>query len=569
MSDTLLTKDNPTEETSELQMTSIEPRSTVTTQGIMLLNLGTPSAPETGAVRRYLRQFLSDPRVMDISPIGRFFLLNLIILPFRSSKSAEAYRLVWTDQGSPIICHGEKLTELVQQRLNSKQPGAYKVKLAMRYGEPSIQRVMREFRDEGIDAIKVVTLFPQYASATVGSAMEEVYRVANLEWNMPVITATPAYYDHPGYIGAFADVTKTAVDSDNYDYYLFSFHGLPERHIRKADAEDNPGQPEHCLADGSCCECITSRNRNCYRAQCYATARGIARKLKLEDGTWSVSFQSRLGREAWIPPYTDKKIEELAQNGIKSLAILSPAFVADCLETLEELGIRGKESFLEAGGEKFKMIPSLNTNPKWVETVIELATTNNPSIARSEAPNQSMPGTEQRISHCEEQSDAAIPSPIDRGFEKENQRSNNMTAHTFEPSLSRKGLITLSGLVWSSAGVMLLIRAILMIDTITTTGIALIILGLVVGTLKSKFVLSTVARKNIERIKTMSPDKSKICLFAFQPVMSYLLIALMVTAGVTLRHYFPHSIYVISLYFAIGAALLYSGLEYFRSASQV
>ncbi len=360
----------------ETDSTPQEPGNTQTTAttGVLLLNLGTPDAPETGAVRRYLRQFLSDPRVMDINVFGRFLLLNLIILPFRSSNSAEAYRLVWTNEGSPILAHGAKLTQLVQQKLDNRFPEKYNVKLAMRYGEPSIDRVMGKFHAEGIDTIKVITLFPQYASATIGSAMEEVYRVANQQWNMPTIHATPAYYDHPGYVSAFAEVTKDAIGADSYDYYLFSFHGLPERHIRKADAEDNPGQAQYCLVDDSCCACITSRNRNCYRAQCFASARAIANKLGLEDGTWSVSFQSRLGKEPWIPPYTDVTIEELAKGGVTSLAVVSPAFVADCLETLEELGIRGKEAFMKAGGERFIMIPSLNTHPRWVETVAELAT---------------------------------------------------------------------------------------------------------------------------------------------------------------------------------------------------
>ncbi len=537
------------------------PRSTGAPLGILLLNLGTPDSPTTGAVRRYLRQFLSDPRVMDISPIGRFFLLNFIILPLRSPKSAEAYRLVWTENGSPIIEHGRNLTKLVQQSLDAKTPNGYKVKLAMRYGQPSIENIMQEFHDEGIDSIKVVTLFPQYASATIGSSIEEVYRVANQQLNIPTITATPAYYDHPGYIGAFAEVTTKAVANEDvaikdYDHYLFSFHGLPERHILKAEQEDNPDQTKHCLIDGTCCQEITARNRNCYRAQCYATARGIAQELNLADGTWSVSFQSRLGREQWIEPYTDVRIEELAKSGVKSMAILSPAFVADCLETLEELGIRGKESFMEAGGEKFIMIPSLNTNPRWVETVVDIATTDPNDIANSASQQNNEPRQSQ-------------PSKSQEPQKEVKKTMNTKAANMLEPALSRKGLVILSGIVWALAGVMLFVRASLMVEALTATSVALIVVGLVVGTLKSKFVLSKVARKNIARIKTMSPDKEKICLFAFQPLMSYILIGVMIGSGATLRHFYPHSIYVASLYFAIGAALLYSGLEYFKSAKTV
>lgn len=339
-------------------------------QGVLLVNLGTPDAPETGPVRRYLRQFLSDPRVLDISPLGRFLLLNLIILPRRPKESAEAYRSIWTKEGSPILIHGRELTRLTQEELDRESPGRFLVKLGMRYGEPSIERVLAEFAAEGVDRIRVLPLFPQYASATVGSAMEEVYRVANKYWNMPTIEALPPFYDHPGYLESFAVVTRESVKLADYQYYLFSFHGLPERQIKKGES---PGE-NRCLTEANCCSSISARNRNCYRAQCFATARGIAQRLNLEPEQWSVSFQSRLGREPWIQPYTDEVMKELPKKGIKSLVALSPAFVADCLETLEELGIRGEEDFFGAGGEKYKMIPSLNTHPDWVDTVVSLVT---------------------------------------------------------------------------------------------------------------------------------------------------------------------------------------------------
>jgi ferrochelatase len=260
------------------------------------------------------------------------------------------------------------LTRLTQEELNKQFPGRYVVKLGMRYGEPSIERVMAEFAAEGVDRIRVLPLFPQYASATVGSAIEEVYRVANANWNMPTIEALPPFYDHSGYLDAFASVTREAVKLADYEYYLFSFHGLPERQIKKGES---PGE-DRCLTDSNCCATICMANRNCYRAQCYATARGIAERLNLPPEQWSVSFQSRLGNEPWIRPYTDEVMKELPGKGIKSLAVLSPAFVADCLETLEELGIRGEEDFTGAGGERFKMIPSLNLHTEWVDTVVSL-----------------------------------------------------------------------------------------------------------------------------------------------------------------------------------------------------
>ncbi len=343
--------------------------------GILLLNLGTPDSPQTGSVRRYLRQFLSDPRVIDISSLGRFLLVNLIIAPFRSSKSAEAYRLIWTDEGSPLLFHGQRLTELVQAELDKFSADRFVVKLAMRYGNPSIDSVLREFVSEGIDRIRVLPLYPQYASASVGSTIEEVYRCASGLWNVPVIEILPVFYNHPGYIKSSVLVAKEALGQRKFDHYLFSFHGLPERHILKS----KDSSESRCLRDADCCQSISLINRNCYRAQCFATARSIAGQLGLEKSEWSVSFQSRLGRDPWIRPFTDFVFKELPSKGVKSLAIFSPAFVADCLETLEELNIRGRKDFLKAGGEEYLFVPSLNTHPEWVRCVTHMVA---PEISR-------------------------------------------------------------------------------------------------------------------------------------------------------------------------------------------
>ncbi|MCH9030710.1 MAG: ferrochelatase [candidate division Zixibacteria bacterium] len=336
--------------------------------GILLVNLGTTDAPTTSAVRKFLREFLSDPRVMDISPLGRYFLVNLIIVPFRSAKTAKAYQEIWGPEGSPILAHGKELAKRVQDELDQVSPNEFVVKLGMRYGNPSISKALDEFSQENINRLRILPLFPQYASATVGSAIESVYSVASSYWNMPTIETLPPFYDQTGYLDSVAEVSREALADESFDYYLFSFHGLPERHIKKSERAPQ----DRCLTEKDCCAQITGENHFCYRAHCYATAREIASRLQLDNTKWSVSFQSRLGRDPWIKPYTDEVTKELPGRGIKSLAVFSPAFVADCLETLEELGLRGAEDFELAGGKRYKMIPALNTHPSWVKVVVKM-----------------------------------------------------------------------------------------------------------------------------------------------------------------------------------------------------
>jgi ferrochelatase len=333
--------------------------------GLLLINLGTPDEPTTGPVRRYLRQFLSDPRVVDINPVGRWLLLNLIILPTRPAKSAHAYRTIWDPKrGSPLLYHSRDLTAAVAQRLGD----GWRVELAMRYGNPSIESGLAALRAAGCDRIVALPLFPQYASSSTGSAVEELLRHAGAAWNVPWLEIVPPFWDEPGFLDAFAEVGRAPIAELSADHVLFSFHGLPERQIRKSDDTG-----AHCLASPSCCDRMVDANRNCYRAQSYATARGIAERLGLAADRYSVSFQSRLGRTPWIKPYTDVVLDELAARGVKRLAVYSPAFVADCLETLEELRIRAREQFLAAGGEELVLIPSLNATPPWADTVAALA----------------------------------------------------------------------------------------------------------------------------------------------------------------------------------------------------
>jgi ferrochelatase len=337
---------------------------TIAVQGLLLVNLGTPDEPTAPAVRRYLREFLSDPRVLDIGAVGRAALLNLVILPRRPAESAAAYRKIWdAERGSPLLFHSRDLAARVQDALGA----GWTVELAMRYGSPSIPDALERLR--GADRVVVFPLYPQVAASSTGSTLEAVYREAAPRWNVPALSAVPAFYDDAGFIGAFAAVARPALDSFRADHVLLSFHGLPERHMRKSD--ESPGQT-HCLASATCCDAIVAANRNCYRAQCFATARALTAALGLAEGGVTVSFQSRLGRTPWIQPYTDHLLPQLAARGVKRLAVLCPAFVADCLETLEEIGIRGREQFLSAGGEELMLVPSLNATPAWVAAVTAL-----------------------------------------------------------------------------------------------------------------------------------------------------------------------------------------------------
>jgi ferrochelatase len=333
--------------------------------GLILLNLGTPDSTSTADVRRYLREFLSDPRVIDIPAPARWALLNLIILPFRPKRSAEAYEKVFTERGSPLLFHGEDLVAKVQQRLGPDVP----VTLAMRYGTPSVASALGKMRKAGVDRIVFFPLFPQYSSAAWGSAVENVYEETVGRWNVPTINVVPPFFSEPGYLKTFAKIARPVIDDMQPDLVMMSFHGVPERHCTKSDDTGS-----HCLVKPDCCAALVEANRNCYSAQCYASARGIAAELGLADDEYEVTFQSRLGRTPWIKPYTDIRLTELAKKGVKKIAVLSPAFVADCLETLEELAIRNNADFQAAGGEELRLVPSLNSEDAWADTVVELST---------------------------------------------------------------------------------------------------------------------------------------------------------------------------------------------------
>lgn len=314
-------------------------------------------------MRRYLREFLSDPRVIDMPGIPRAILLNFVILPFRPKQSAHAYRAIWDgERGSPLMFHSRDLTAAVAAKLGPE----WHVELGMRYGTPSIMSALVGLQRALCDRIVVLPLFPQYASSSTGTAIARVFDLARYQWNVPELAVVNQFYADDGFLGAFEAVAAPAVAAARADHVLFSFHGLPVRQIRKGD-------PHHlgCLASSDCCEKMT--NGSCYRAQCFATAKALAARLGLADGSWTVCFQSRLGRIPWIEPHTDATIDRLAREGKKRLAVLCPAFVADCLETLEEIGMRARDQFKAAGGEDLVLVPSLNATPRWIEAVAQIA----------------------------------------------------------------------------------------------------------------------------------------------------------------------------------------------------
>ena len=331
--------------------------------GLLLINLGTPDEPTTPAVRRYLREFLGDPRVIDINAVGRALLLHLFILPTRPAKSAEAYRSIWDPKrGSPLLYHSQDLAAAVAAKLGD----GWRVELAMRYGNPSIKDAMTRLEQAKVDRVVVLPLFPQYATSSTGTAIARVMELAAERWNVPALDFVPAFFDDPGFLNAFEAVAKPALADAKPDHVLFSFHGLPVRQIVKTDMTG-----KHCFATETCCD--TLANPNCYRAQSFATARSLAKRLGLAPEQYTICFQSRLGRTPWIEPYTDVEIDRLAKEGKKRLAVLCPAFVADCLETVEEIGMRAKEQFKHGGGEELVLVPSLNATPAWVDAVCAIA----------------------------------------------------------------------------------------------------------------------------------------------------------------------------------------------------
>ncbi|HSZ86532.1 MAG TPA: ferrochelatase [Puia sp.] len=329
-------------------------------RGIILMNLGSPDSTEVKDVHKYLMQFLMDGRVIDYPFLFRKILVGGIIVPTRAPKSAEAYKTIWTKDGSPLIVFTKQLQKAVQQQV--KEP----VEIAMRYGNPTIESACNNLLEKipGLEEVLAIPLYPHYAMSSYETAVEyakEIHQKKKYSFKLNFIKP---YYNEENYINALSENIKPFLEKD-YDHILFSYHGVPGRHIRKSDPTKN-----HCLKTNDCCNVASAAHATCYRHQVFTTTRSVTEKLKIPANKFSVSFQSRLGK-GWLEPFTDIRLEEMPKEGIKKLLVVCPAFVSDCLETLEEIAMRGKESFLNSGGETYEMIPCLNTNPLWVKTIAD------------------------------------------------------------------------------------------------------------------------------------------------------------------------------------------------------
>ena len=338
-------------------------------QGVLLINLGTPDAPDVPDVRRYLAEFLSDPRVLDMHPAARWLLLHGVILRTRPARSAHAYKKIWTPQGSPLLLHSQALARALQAHLGQ----GYKVALGMRYGKPPLADALASLQQAGCDDIVAIPLYPQYSSAATASATDALFAAASALPAVPGLRLISEFHADPGFIDAVATVAREQLDGFSADHVLMSYHGVPEHQVRKSEIAPAGATPR-CLASPDCCAVMGPHNRQCYRAQCFDTSRLLAAELGLAEGGWSVAFQSRLGKVPWIRPYTDEVLQALAARGVKRLAVLTPSFTADCLETLEEIAMTGQESFRAAGGEDFRMVPCVNAHPRWVQAVAAMVT---------------------------------------------------------------------------------------------------------------------------------------------------------------------------------------------------
>ena len=330
----------------------------MTENALLLLNLGSPDSTRVEDVRRYLDQFLMDPYVVDLPWPLRRLLVSLILVK-RPEQSAHAYGSIWWEEGSPLVV----LTRRLQAAMVEHWPHG-PVEIAMRYGQPALPEVLERLVAQGVRKVTLAPLYPQFADSTVTTVVELARQTVN-ERNLPLqLRVLQPFYEHPDYIEALVASARPYLEQD-YDHLLLSFHGLPERHLKKLDPTG-----KHDFQAADCCKDASADMRAvCYRGQCLATARAFAQKMGIPDGKWSVSFQSRLGRAKWIEPYTEARLDELAKAGVKKLLVMCPAFVADCIETLEEIGMRGSEQFVEAGGQELVLVPCLNDHPEWVKAL--------------------------------------------------------------------------------------------------------------------------------------------------------------------------------------------------------
>jgi len=331
--------------------------------GVLLIQLGTPDSPSVGDVRRYLSEFLNDPRVIDIPWLARKILVNGIIVPFRAPKSAKIYKELWEQSGSvsPLMTHTKRLVELVSDRFKGQD---VTIEMAMRYQNPSMDKVLERMHKANYDQIIIIPLFPQYASASTGSAVARAMEIIQKWWVIPEVKIVSQFWDHAGYIDAVVDRAKQ-FDLNEYDHILFSYHGLPERQVDKVYEDTDLCGDQPCESE------VNEKNKFCYKATSYATTRLIAERLGLKESDYTVCFQSRLDKK-WLTPFSDKVVEEWAKKGAKKLLVFSPAFVADCLETIIEIGGEYQEIFEEHGGEKIQLVPSSNNHPRFVDCIVEM-----------------------------------------------------------------------------------------------------------------------------------------------------------------------------------------------------
>jgi ferrochelatase len=331
--------------------------------GVLLIQLGTPDSPSTSDVRTYLTEFLNDRRVIDIPWLARKILVNGIIVPFRAPKSAKIYKELW-EHGkgkSPLLTHTQTVQKLVQERFNATE---VTIEMAMRYQNPSMDSVLERMRKVNYDQLIILPLFPQYASASSGSAIEKAMSIISKWWVIPEVKIISQFWDKDGYIDSIVDRAKS-FDWKEYDHVLFSYHGLPERQVDKVyDGSD-------LCSDQPCESEMNDANKFCYKATSYATTRLIAEKLQIPEDKYTVCFQSRLDKK-WLTPFSDKIVEDWGKKGAKKLLVFSPAFVADCLETIIEIGGEYQEIFEENGGEKVQLVPSSNDHPRFIDCLVSL-----------------------------------------------------------------------------------------------------------------------------------------------------------------------------------------------------
>lgn len=332
-------------------------------KGVLLVNLGSPDSPSPKDVKKYLGEFLMDERVIDVPKWARTLLVKGIILNTRPKTSAKAYNKIWWEEGSPLIVLSERLVDKLKQEV--ELPTA----LAMRYGSMTIKNGLQALVDQGVDEVLIIPLYPQYAMATTETILVLANELRDQYFPQLKLSDLPPFYNNPDYINVLSNTIKASLKGKTYEHLLFSYHGIPERHIRKSDITKS-----HCKIDKSCCETPSKAHAYCYKHQCLEVTRLVGEALGLEDSAYSTSFQSRLGFDPWLRPYTDRTIERLGKEGAKSMAIATPAFVSDCLETLEEIAMEGEEIFQEVGGKDFTTIPCLNDDPAWVSLLAKWIT---------------------------------------------------------------------------------------------------------------------------------------------------------------------------------------------------